>query len=180
MLEPRRRSQVNLSPRQRAAGGRLVLPGGGQGDLLGGVAQHLLSAPRGAVRGGTKGLVGRGRGGHLLVEQVAVAVPHHVGGGCGGGGVSVGDGGHGQAVRAARVLHAAAAATTAAAHEGGKLWLLGGGARLGWPSLGRRAHGHPAGVRVAVLVAFPGAFARHGYVGQRPGVWGGGEQTERS
>lgn len=92
-----------------------------------------------------------------------------------GGGVSVGHGGHGQGLLAAGALGGAAAA---AAHEGGKLWLRWGGSGLGRPPLRRRAHRHPAGVRVAVLVAFPGAFASHGYVRQRPGVYGRSRETK--
>lgn len=162
-------SQVHLPPRQSATRRGLVFPSRRQGDLLGGVAQHLLPAPRRAVGGRTEGLVGGGGGGHLLVEQVAIAVAHHMG----GGGVSVGHGCHGEGLLAAGLLcaaAAAAAATAVAAHESGKLWLLWGGGGLGWPPLGRRAHRHPAGVRVAVLVTFPGALASHGYVRQRPGV----------
>lgn len=129
---------------------------------------HPLLDPRRAEAGRAEGFVGGRGGGHLLIEQVAVAVvaQHHV-----RGGVSVGHGDQG--FLAARMLLllllGRVAAATAAGHEGGKLWLLGGG-RLG-PSLGRRAHRHPAGVRVAVLVAFPGALACHGYVRQGPGVW---------
>lgn len=158
-------SQVHLPPCQSTTWCGLVFPSRCQRDLLGGVAQHLLPASCRAVGRRAERLIGGGGGGHLLVKQVAIAVAHHVS----GGGVSVGHGGHGEGLLAARLLNAATAAAVAA-HESGKLWLLGGGCWLGWPSLGRRAHRHPAGVRVAVLVAFPGALASHGYVRQGPGV----------
>lgn len=116
-------SQVHLPPRQSAAGRGFVLPSGCQRDLLGGVAQRLLPTTSWRVVGGrTEGLVGGGGGSHLLVEQVAIAVAHHVS----GGGVSVGHGGHGEGLLAAGLLCAAAAAAVAA-HESGKLWLLWGG-----------------------------------------------------
>lgn len=125
------RSQVHLPSRQSTAGCRLVLPGGRQRDLLRGVVQRLLPSSRRAVGGRAEGLVGGGGGSHLLVEQVAVAVAHHVS----GGGVSIGHGGHGEgllaaglgAAAAAAAATAAAAAAAVAAHESGKLWLLRGG-----------------------------------------------------
>lgn len=115
-------SQVHLPPRQSTTGRGLVLPSRCQRNLLGGVAQRLLPTSWRAVGGRTEGLIGGGGGSHLLVEQVAIAVAHHVS----GGGVSVGHGGHGEGLLAARLLCAAAAAA-AAAHESGKLWLLWGG-----------------------------------------------------
>lgn len=115
-------SQVHLPPRQSTTGRGLVLPSRCQRDLLGGVAQRLLPTSWRAVGGRTEGLIGGGGGSHLLVEQVAIAVAHHVG----GGGVSVGHGGHGEGLLAAGLLCATAAAAVAA-HESGKLWLLWGG-----------------------------------------------------
>lgn len=164
--------QVHLPSRQSTTRRGLVLSGWREGDLLGRVAQRLLATSWRAVGSRAEGLVRRRGGGHFLVEHVAVAVSHHVR----GGGVSVGHGGHGEGLLATWLLRAAAAATAPAAaitgHESGKLWLLlGVGGGLGRPSLGRRAHRHPAGVRVAVLVALPGALASHGYVRQGPGVW---------
>ncbi len=115
-------SQVHLPSRQSTTGCGLVLPSRCQRDLLGGVAQRLLPTSWRAVGRRTESLVGGGGGSHLLVEQVAIAVAHHVS----GGGVSVGHGGHGEGLLAAGLLCAAAAAAVAA-HESGKLWLLGGG-----------------------------------------------------
>lgn len=159
-------SQVHLPSCQGTAGRWLVFPSGCKGDLLSGVSQCLLNTSWGDVGRRAKGLIGGRGGSHLLIEQVTVAVSHHVSG-CR---VPVGHGGHGEGLLAARLLDATAAAAISS-HESGKLWLLGVGGRLGWPSLWRRAHRHPAGVRVAILVALPGALASHGYVRQRPGVY---------
>lgn len=115
-------SQIHLPSRQSTTGCGLVLPSRCKGDLLGGVAQHLLPGSWRAIGRRSEGLIGGGGGGHLLVEQVAIAVTHHVS----SGGVSVGHGGHGEGLLAAGLLGAAAAAAVAA-HESGKLWLLGGG-----------------------------------------------------
>ena len=115
-------SQVHLPSRQSTTGCGLVLPSRCQRNLLSGVAQCLLPASRRAVGRRAKGLIGGGGRGHLLVEQVAIAVAHHVS----GGGVSIGHGGHGEGLLAAGLLGAAAAAAVAA-HESGKLWLLRGG-----------------------------------------------------
>lgn len=159
-------SQVHLPSRQSTTGSGFILPGRCKGDLLGRVAQHFLPTSRRSVGRWAKGLIGGG-GGHFPIEQVAVAVSHHM---CGCG-VSVGHGGHGEGLLAAGLLGTAAAAAAVAGHERGKFWLLRVSGWFGWPSLGRCAHRHPAGVWVAVLVTFPGALAGHGYVRQRPGVW---------
>lgn len=159
-------SQVHLPSCQGTTGRGLVFSSGCKGYLLRRVSQCLLNTSWGAVGRWAKGLIGGRGGGHLLIEQVTIAVSHHVS----AGGIPVGHGGHGEGLLAARLLDATAAAAVSS-HESGKLWLLGVGGRLGWPSLWRRAHRHPAGVRVAILVALPGAFASHGYVRQRPGVY---------
>lgn len=84
------------------------------------MAQNLLPGSWRAIGRRPKGLVGGG-GGHLLVEQVAITVSHHVS----SSGVSVGHGGHGEGLLAAGLIGAAAAAAAAAGHESRKLWLLG-------------------------------------------------------
>lgn len=105
-------SQVHLPSRQSTTGRGLVLPSRCQRDLLGGVAQRLLPTSWRAVGRRAEGLVGGGGGSHLFVEQVAIAVAHHVSGSW----VSVGHGGHGEGLLAAGMLCAAAAAAVAA-HE---------------------------------------------------------------